>query len=173
MRNALLALLALSFFLVRCSKGDDPAPGNGSSGSPQLESSFANGDLMPAKYGKDHGNVSPPLTIKNVPDGTVEMVVTMRDIDHNDSWHWAVWNIPKNKTSISEGETWSGTSTTVGSNDYGTGYVGPFPPSEHQYEITVYFLSQKINLMKTAYSSLPTVISDHIIDQVSIIGRYK
>lgn len=174
MRHSIIPLLAFTLLLLNCKESDkDDLPNANNPGSPSLESTFQNGDFMPSESGKDNGNVSPQLTIKNVPQNTVEMVLTMRDIDHNDSWHWAIWNIPPTKTDISKGETWSGVPVTKGNNDYGTNYVGPFPPSVHRYKITVYFLKEKISLGPAFYKGLPTAMEGKIISDVSITGKYQ
>lgn len=129
--------------------------------------------LMPVEVGKNFGNKSPQFNISNVPPSTVEMALTMRDMDDGDSWHWAVWNIPPTKTIIDKNEDWNGLGVTIGDNDFGSGYVGPFPPSEHRYKFTIYFLSEKINLKKEDFASLPNVIQGKIIDHAINVGRYK
>lgn len=135
-------------------------------------SSFSDGELMPQSFGFNAGNVSPDLEITNIPSNTVSMSLTMRDLDDSNSWHWAVWNIPSDKARIGQNVSWQGT-TVVGDNDFGTGYVGPFPPSEHRYEITIYYLEDRIDLVQRDYGGLPTAMVGKIIAQTSIIGLYR
>jgi len=135
-------------------------------------SSFLDGELMPQNFGFNNGNISPDLEITNIPSQTVSISLTMRDLDDNSSWHWAVWNIPEDKSIITQSATWQG-STVEGDNDFGMGYVGPFPPSEHRYEITIFFLESTVDLVKEDYGKLPTAMTGKIIAQSSIIGRYR
>jgi Raf kinase inhibitor-like YbhB/YbcL family protein len=137
--------------------------------------SFNENGSMPKEFGANHGNVSPDLEIVDVPSNSKNMVLTMIDLDDGNGFHWTVWNIPNNKTKISRGEPWSGVNVVVGQNNYGEepGYTGPFPPSEHRYQITIYFLSENLNLMPSDFLTLMPSMTGKIIAQKSIIGKYK
>lgn len=140
---------------------------------PSLTStSFLDDELMPVNFGFNNGNVSPDLEIMDIPSQTVSIALTMRDLDDSNSWHWAVWNIPSDKAMIPQNVSWQG-NTVVGDNDFGTGYVGPFPPSEHRYEITIFCLEGTVDLAQRDYGGLPTAMIGKIIAQTSIVGRYK
>ena len=134
--------------------------------------SFADNELMPTNFGANNGNVSPDLDLMNVPANTESIVLTMVDIDFFNSFHWVVWNIPPNKTTIGQNESWP-SGTVVGDNDLGTGYVGPYPPSVHHYVITVYFLSENITLGPSDFVKIPDEIVGKIIAQTSITGKYE
>ncbi len=140
---------------------------------PSLSSpSFDDDGQMPTVFGANNGNQSPDLDIMDVPINTNKMVLTMVDLDFGNFWHWAVWNIPTNKTSIDKNQVWSG-GAVVGTNDIGgTGYFGPSPPDEHRYKFTVYFLDGSISLQNDQHRELPISMAGKIIAQTSMIGRY-
>lgn len=104
-------------------------------------------------------NISPALTWKNPPKGTKSFAITVYDPDAPTGsgwWHWTVFNIPADVTSIEEGASGSDKmpkGAMEGRTDYGTsGYGGPCPPpgdKPHRYIFTVYALDQeKLDLTK-------------------------
>jgi len=135
--------------------------------------SFENNGQMPKEFGADNGNISPDLDIMDVPSSTVSILLAMNDFDDGNGFHWAVWNIPPDKTKISRNEPWGQGNVVVGENNYGTGYTGPFPPREHRYQITTYFLSETLDLAPGDFQILIPTITGKIIAQTSIIGKYR
>lgn len=135
-------------------------------------SSFNNNGVMPMEFGADHGNVSPDLTIENIPSQTQSIAITMIDIDASNSLHWSVWNIPSSFTMISSNQNWT-TDTVEGDCAFGEGYVGPFPPSTHTYKITVHFLTETIDLTADQFGLLESEITGRLIAQASIFGKYE
>ncbi|HFA49736.1 MAG TPA: YbhB/YbcL family Raf kinase inhibitor-like protein [Bacteroidetes bacterium] len=133
--------------------------------------SFEDDGQMPSEFGGDNENISPDLDIMDIPDNTETMALTMIDLDFSDAWHWAVWNIPATKTSINKNQVWTG-GAVVGDVDFGSGYVGPFPPSEHRYKISVYFLDSSLDLNGSEYKLLPKAVAGKTIAQASMIGRF-
>jgi Raf kinase inhibitor-like YbhB/YbcL family protein len=86
-------------------------------------------------------NVSPALTLKNIPPETKSLAIVMYDEDTPSGMfiHWIVYNIPADKTSFAQGETFG----TMIKNDFGKlSYVGPCPPegNSHHYIIEVFAL---------------------------------
>ena len=71
------------------------SPGDG------IKAGFADGGEMPRKYGynTENGNVSPPLTITGIPDGTKSLTLIMEDPDAEKCGysrpyvHWVAYNI--------------------------------------------------------------------------------
>ena len=57
---------------------------------------FMDGEHIPSKYTCDGENVSPPLNIRGIPEGTKSLVLIVDDPDAPiGTWvHWVVWNIP-------------------------------------------------------------------------------
>lgn len=96
-------------------------------------------------------NISPALDWSNVPPGTRSFAVTAYDPDAPTGsgwWHWVMYNIPGNVTSLPAGAGNNGRiaprGSAQGTTDFGTrGYGGPCPPpgdSPHHYKFTVFAL---------------------------------
>lgn len=135
---------------------------------------FLNDSLMPAFVAADSTNVNPQIEINQIPRLTEYFAISMRDLDAGDAWHWSAWNIPVAKDTILEGETWAGFPTVVvGDSDFGPGYQGPAPPSEHTYEFTVYCLTDSISLMPDQYANLPASFDDKLVISATLRGTYE
>jgi hypothetical protein len=103
-------------------------------------------------FGCEGGNVSPSLLWKNAPAGTKSFAVTVYDPDAPTGsgwWHWVIFNIPAEVTSLylgvgnpASGQTPKG--AVQSRTDFGKpGYGGPCPPKgdkPHRYIFTVYAL---------------------------------
>jgi hypothetical protein len=114
------------------------------------------------------GNVSPSLKWKKAPAGTKSFAVTAYDPDAPTGsgwWHWVVFNIPANVTSLSKGvgnpasgETPKG--AVQAKNDFGkAGYGGPCPPNgdkPHRYIFTVYAL--KVDKLDADENATPALV---------------
>lgn len=98
------------------------------------------GEFVPKKFTCDGENISPSLEWGDFPNETKSFAIAVTDPDApmGTFVHWLVYNIPKNKTSISQGEI-PGIQVT---NDFGEKhYGGPCPPSgTHRYHFIVYAL---------------------------------
>jgi len=99
----------------------------------------------------DGSNISPALSWTGVPDGTVEMAVSMIDESIGDGTpfvHWVIAGLNPADVSLSEGVVPLGAIQAV--NSFGNiGYDGPCPPlgdSPHLYRITLHALSQQVEL---------------------------
>ena len=101
-----------------------------------LESpAFENNATIPTRYTCEGDDVSPPLTWKQVPDGTQSLVLIIDDPDAPDpsaprmTWvHWLVYNIPAETTGLTENMTAANLpeGTKEGLNDWKQiGYGGP------------------------------------------------
>lgn len=190
MRNA-YAVLGLLFIIViggawyafnrpsLSNNADNPA-----TTTMQLTSSaFADGASIPSLYTCDEKNISPPLTISDVPAGAKTLVLVMDDPDVPKAIkpdgvfdHWVLFNIPVETTSIPEG----GSAGVQGSNGAGKlGYTGPCPPtqyepSEHRYIFVVYALDSELVLSEGASKQqVLDAIKGHVLAQVQLTGRYK
>lgn len=135
-------------------------------------SSFVNNAEMPQEFGADHGNTSPDLAIENIPSQAKSLALTMVDIDDNNSYHWAVWNIPTDKNTISKSQSW-GTGVVEGNNSFGEGYTGPFPPSTHTYKISVHFLTEDLNLQPDEFAKLESQMMGKLLARATLSGKYK
>ena len=62
---------------------------------------FENGGTIPQKYGYKNNNLSIPLKISEIPEGTKSLALIMDDPDAMGAvgkvWvHWVLWNISPN-----------------------------------------------------------------------------
>lgn len=137
---------------------------------------LGNGQPIPKNFTCDGDNISPPLTISNVPEGTKSLALTLDDLDApaGTFTHWLVWNIPPTTTEIAQGKIPSG--TFEGINDTGKpGYFGPCPPSvTHRYVFTLYALDGTFSLPpQSKKGDLLTALSGHVLAQTQLTGVYS
>ena len=139
---------------------------------------FENNGIIPKKYGYKHGNVSPPLRIKEIPENTISLALIMDDPDAMGAvgkvWvHWVVWNIEPKNPEFKENSI--PLNCIEGETDFGEiGYGGPAPPDkEHTYIFKLYALDQKLDNHKgSTKQEIESAIKNHIIEETSLQGRY-
>jgi Raf kinase inhibitor-like YbhB/YbcL family protein len=97
-------------------------------------------------------NLSPALSWSGAPAGTKSFALTMYDPDAPTGsgwWHWVVYNIPANATSLAAGagdpkKNLLPAGAVQGNTDFGVpGYGGPCPPPKdkaHHYHLTLFAL---------------------------------
>lgn len=134
---------------------------------------FHGGKLIPEKYSCDGENISPGLTLTNIPKETISLALIMDDPDapDGDFVHWLLYNIEPGG-SIAENSS----PGIEGVNSKGkTGYTGPCQPSgTHHYHFKIYALDTRLNLKEGAdKSSVLEGMKDHIIATGEIIGLYE
>lgn len=143
---------------------DEPVPPSGepatSEEAPQVSwhltsTAFVQGERIPAKYTADGGNLSPPLSWTQPPEGTVELALICDDPDAPARvWnHWVVYGLSPDLRGLEEGLPTDATvfepALKQGVTDSrSTGYGGPSPPAgkPHRYQFTLYALSDKLDL---------------------------
>lgn len=135
---------------------------------------FINDGAIPAKYTCDGQDISPALTISNVPAGTQSLALIVDDPDASGGWlHWMMWNISPSTAEIAENNVPAG--AILGQNDFGrTAWGGPCPPSGvHHYQFKLYALDTKLNLKPDAgKGDLEVEIEKHLIDEARLVGTY-
>ena len=138
-------------------------------------SAFRSKEHIPVKYTGDGENISPPLTVENVPVGTKTLVLVVEDPDapFGVFVHWIVYNIPAHKTDFLEGEKLS---YLCAKNDFGKfDYIGPSPPpgKPHRYYFKVYALDGELEISEGSNKrELKKAMAGHVIDEASHIGIY-
>ena len=138
-------------------------------------------------YGK-HGTqkkggtptLSPPLSVANVPEGTVCFAIVMLDPDSvplcGYEWvHWLAANIKQGD--LAENASIDAAATMVqGRNDFKkSGYGGPTPPDKaHNYVITVYALDTELDLTEGFdKDALLTAMNGHVLALATITAEYR
>jgi Raf kinase inhibitor-like YbhB/YbcL family protein len=102
-------------------------------------------------FGCSGGNVSPALSWSNAPAGTKSFALLVHDPDAPTGsgwWHWVVYDIPANVSSLPAGagdpkNSLLPSGAVQGRTDFGTtGYGGPCPPpgKPHHYYFRLYAL---------------------------------
>lgn len=140
----------------------------------QLTSSaFKNGEWIPPRYTCDGEDVSPPLHIDDVPDGTVSLALIMDDPDapSGDFVHWVVYAMPV-IADIAEASV----PGKQGLNSFGThDYGGPCPPSgTHRYIFTLSALDMMPeNDEGLSKKELERIMEGHITGKAQMKGLYS
>lgn len=134
------------------------------------------GGILPSKYTRAGGNVSPPLQITGLPAKAVTYAVLMDDLDGDArvSVHWLVANLPASLTNLPEGKPPK--DAIVGNNSWDRSrYDGPERTDEpHRYFIKVYALDVVPDLRKGfTREDFITLIGGHIVGtaQVMVISN--
>ena len=137
-------------------------------------SAFENNGTIPSEYTCDGSNISPPLTITNVPTNAQSLALIVEDPDapRGTVTHWTVWNIPPQKSQFGKGEK---IDFPQGMTVFGTmGYGGPCPPSgTHRYFFKLYALDTVLDLVDgSTKENLVKSMDGHILEQATVIGKY-
>lgn len=136
---------------------------------------FANNGMIPVKYSCLGQQVSPPLSIGDVPAGTKSLALIVHDPDapvKGGFTHWVMWNIEPNTTTIPEDFK----------NDFEglngakkRGYTGMCPPSGmHHYHFMVYALDVQLNIDKNVAdkAALEKLMEGHILASGDLVGTF-
>lgn len=139
-----------------------------------MSDAFEHEGLIPATHTCDGRDVSPALTIEDIPPQAVALVLVMDDPDAPvGTWdHWIAYDIPPTD-SIPEGVSSLG---TPGTNSWGrTGYGGPCPPSgTHRYFFTLYALDAELGLAPGAgRADVLDALPGHITAEATLMGRFS
>lgn len=149
-------------------------------------SAFTDGGVIPAKYTCDGTReLSPPLSIRGVPEGTASLALVMDDPDIPSVAketrgiqafdHWVLYNIPADTTEIPEGARIGAAGLNTSG---GTRYVGPCPPSksepsEHRYIFTLYALSEMLSFAESPTKrQLLESMQPMVLASAKLTGRY-
>jgi Raf kinase inhibitor-like YbhB/YbcL family protein len=137
---------------------------------------FEHEGTIPDKYSCKGNDISPPLTISGVPNGTKSLVLIMDDPDAPyKTWvHWIVYNIDPRQNTIAENTIpWN---AEVGQSDFGVDeYRGPCPPiGKHKYSLRIYALDAKIAVEKgPTLAKIEKLMDSHILDTYELLGYFE
>jgi len=135
------------------------------------------------KFGCTGQNMSPSLSWTGAPTGTKSFVLTVYDPDAptgSGFWHWVMFNIPPNVTSLPQGAGAPGKEPQGAmqiENDYGTvGYGGPCPPpgKPHRYQFTIYALkTDKLDLKSNVHAAVVGFMTHmNLLGQATFTSMY-
>ena len=131
------------------------------------------GEFVPKKFTCDGENISPSLSWSGFPEETKSFAIVVKDPDAPmGTWiHWLVYNIPKNKTSIKQGEI---PGIEVANDFKKEHYGGPCPPSgTHRYYFIVYALdTEDLGKIKDK-SEFFEKVEVHTIAKGELMSRYS
>lgn len=142
--------------------------------------SFRDGEKIPDKHSKDGRNLSPELQWDGVPEGTRGFALIVEDPDAPTGTfrHWAVYDIPGDRTGLAEGEDVS--NYGVGVNDFGNQrYDGPQPPRRsgvHHYHFRLAALNtDKLAGLQGKASAIAAwdKAQKHIIEEAELVGTFE
>jgi Raf kinase inhibitor-like YbhB/YbcL family protein len=136
-------------------------------------------------FGCSGGNISPALAWSNAPAGTRSFALLVHDPDAPTGsgwWHWVVYNIPANTSSLPAGagdpqKKLLPGGALQGRTDFGTaGYGGPCPPpgKPHRYYFRLYALKvAKLDVPADATAALIGFnVNAASLDKAELMGLY-
>ena len=134
---------------------------------------FPEGGIIPKKYSCEGSEVSPPLTVHNIPAEAKSVVIIVHDPDAPHSGgmiHWIGWNFPLNGEIMEDYK--GGVQGKNGGNK--NGYMGMCPPDGiHHYHFYAYALDIKLELDSNADKTvLDKAMAGHIISQGKMVGLF-
>jgi len=136
-------------------------------------------------FGCKGGNVSPELSWSSAPAGAKSFAILMHDPDAPTGsgwWHWVVYNIPANVSSLPAGagdpkKSLLPSGALEGRTDFGDpGYGGPCPPpgKPHRYYVRVYALKvEKLEVPADATAAFVAFsVRMHTLATAELMGTY-
>lgn len=137
---------------------------------------FKDGEKIPALYTCDDTNVSPPLAIADVPEGSKSLVLIVDDPDApRGTWtHWVMFNIDPETKTIEKDSLPSGVRLAL--NDFGTlTYGGPCPPSGvHRYFFKLFALNDLLHLEQgVSRTDVEKAMEGHVVGTAQLVGTYE
>lgn len=172
--------MMLLFSAVACS-GDGSeqaahtaADTQGGTGMRLASAAFDHDGLIPPLYTCDGSDVSPPLSLSDVPAGAASLTLVMDDPDAPvGTWdHWVAFDIPV----VTEFAENVGPLGTGGLNSWGeVGYGGPCPPGgTHRYFFTVYALDAELGIPRgSTKTQVLEAMDGHVLADATLMGRYS
>lgn len=141
-------------------------------------SDFFNQDALPASHTCDGKDQSPELNWEDAPAKTVSYTLIMSDLDAplGIFYHWVVFNIPANISSLPAGIVALPAGALLGKNSWGTSvYKGPCPPKDanHRYVFSLYALNTMLTLpAESMAGSILDAMQDHILGESDLKVTY-
>ena len=136
---------------------------------------FEEGGPIPREFTCDGEGVSPPLEWSGVPEGTVELILTLLDPDAPAGvfTHWTVYAISPEAAGSPRGGAPEG--AAEGLNDFDeVGYGGPCPPEgkPHRYIFTLAALAEPSALFPAEAPAAVDRVLHRAVATTTLTGRY-
>jgi Raf kinase inhibitor-like YbhB/YbcL family protein len=148
-----------------------------------ISPAFSDGEILPDKYSRGGGNISPPLKWTGVPESTASFALLVEDPDApvNVFRHWGVFDLPAERRELPESvETGPGRHEIhAAMNDFGNArYDGPDPPpgdAAHTYRF-------RLAALRVPRLDVPVALDagdmwaearKHAIEEAQITGRFS
>jgi Raf kinase inhibitor-like YbhB/YbcL family protein len=140
---------------------------------------------IPTRYTCEGSDVSPPLSWKDLPEGTSSLALVVEDPDVPDpaaprrTWvHWVVFDLPPDTPGLPEDVSPEAlpAGARQGLNDWKrTDYGGPCPPiGRHRYFHRLYALDIVLpELGKLSRQELAEAMEGHVLGEAVLIGTYQ
>lgn len=144
---------------------------------------FPEGGIIPTRHTGRGEDLSPPFTVKGIPEGNVSLSILLEDTSHplfRDFPHWLIWNLPVAEH-IPEGIAPGGAVEVLGCTaSQGTAYgprryAGPKPPRwrRHLYRFTLLALDCRLELPpSTGKRRFLEVAEEHILERATLSGWF-
>lgn len=162
------------------SQGDpsaDEPPRPLASGLELRSAAFSDGTLIPERYSRRGGNVSPPLEWTHVPDGTEELALVCEDPDAPGGTftHWVVTSLPPESSGT--GEDRLPEEAVPGRNSFGDiGWDGPQPPvgdRAHRYFFRLYAVDRPLGLGEgVGADDVRAAVDGHTLATGTLVGLF-
>jgi Raf kinase inhibitor-like YbhB/YbcL family protein len=148
---------------------------------------FAAAGAIPDQHTCEGTNVSPSLAWTGAPASAASFAVVVRDLSlaGSGNYHWVLWDIPANVTSLAEGiakdaapAAPAGAKQTYWSFGPSYGWSGPCPPpadAAHQYRFEVLALPMAVAPVaanETSPTAADAVLQANAIARGSVIGTF-
>ena len=146
---------------------------------------FRNNGPIPVRYTCDGENVSPSFSWRGAPAETKSFALLCEDPDAPSGtfYHWAIWNIPGERTVLAENFKAGPADRTIAEaiNGFGKrGYGGPCPPKvhgPHHYHFRLFALDvERLPLEAKAAArceALARAVRTFVIASAELIGLFQ
>ena len=179
--GAMCLALAVSAACSDDADDDDETPtppeATGASSFALESPAFADGGDIPDEFTCDGAGDSPPLTWSGLPDGTVDLALTVVDPDApgGNFVHWIASGIDPASGALAEDP--SVADIRQAENATGsTGYLPPCPPDDddpHHYVFTLYALDQRLVVAGgLGLDGFADAVADSTLGTAELTGRY-
>ncbi|MEV1329341.1 YbhB/YbcL family Raf kinase inhibitor-like protein [Micromonospora costi] len=139
---------------------------------------FNDHDMLPARFSREGGNISPPLEWTEVPDSATELVLLVEDPDAGRApfLHWLVTGIRPFPGGVAEGTVPKGAQEWP--NGFGeVGWGGPQPPrgdDPHRYFFRLYALDRPLELPDAPQATdVHQAVAGHEFASGTMVGLYS